>query len=140
LITQKRLLLLSVSAGAGHTRAADAILTYAGDFGSNVTARHLDVMDFVTPGFRKLYTDFYIKLVNKTPMLWGWLYQVTNDAQPDSSMQRLRRSVEQLNTQALLKEIDSFKPDAIVCTHFLGGVNYLDRSASIILAGEARRF
>jgi processive 1,2-diacylglycerol beta-glucosyltransferase len=52
-------------------------------------------------------------------MLWGWLYQVTNDAQPDSSMQRLRRSVEQLNTQALLKEIDSFKPDAIVCTHFL---------------------
>jgi processive 1,2-diacylglycerol beta-glucosyltransferase len=119
LITQKRLLLLSVSAGAGHTRAADAILTYAGNFGSNVTARHLDVMDFVTPGFRKLYTDFYIKLVNKTPMLWGWLYQVTNDAQPDSSMQRLRRSVEQLNTQALLKEIDSFKPDAIVCTHFL---------------------
>lgn len=119
MITQKRLLLLSVSAGAGHTRAADAILTYAGDFGSNVTARHLDVMDFVTPGFRKLYTDFYIKLVNKTPMLWGWLYQVTNDAQPDSSMQRLRRSVEQLNTQTLLKEIDSFKPDAIVCTHFL---------------------
>jgi processive 1,2-diacylglycerol beta-glucosyltransferase len=119
LITQKRLLLLSVSAGAGHTRAADAILTYAGNFGSNVTARHLDVMDFVTPGFRKLYTDFYIKLVNKTPMLWGWLYQVTNDAQPDSSMQRLRRSVEQLNTKALLKEIDSFKPDAIVCTHFL---------------------
>lgn len=116
---QKRILLISVSAGAGHTRAADALRAYAAKFGPEVTARHIDVMDFVTTTFRKFYTDLYIRMVNKTPMLWGWLYQITNDAQPDSSMQRLRRSVERLNTQALLKEIAAFKPDAIVCTHFL---------------------
>ncbi|WP_409030976.1 MGDG synthase family glycosyltransferase [Janthinobacterium sp. CG_23.3] len=115
-MTPKKILLLSVSAGAGHMRAAEAIRAHAG---ADVVASHLDVMNFVTAGFRKLYTDFYITLVNKAPTLWGYLYHATNEAQPDSSMQRLRRGVERLNTRALLKEIAAFKPDAIVCTHFL---------------------
>ena len=50
----KKILLLSVSAGAGHMRAAEALRSHAGD---GVTARHLDVMEFVPPAFRKLYTD-----------------------------------------------------------------------------------
>ncbi|MET3132731.1 processive 1,2-diacylglycerol beta-glucosyltransferase [Oxalobacteraceae bacterium GrIS 1.11] len=115
-MTQKKILLLSVSAGAGHMRAAEAIRAHAD---VDVVATHLDVMNYVTAGFRKLYTDFYLTLVNKAPTLWGYLYQVTNEAQPDSSMQRLRRGVERLNTKALLKEIAAFKPDAIICTHFL---------------------
>lgn len=117
----KKILVLSVSAGAGHMRAAQAIEAYAAQVGSDgaVVASHLDVMDFVTPAFRKLYTDFYIKLVNKAPALWGYLYQATHDAPPNGSMQRLRRAVERLNTRALMQQIAAFRPDAIVCTHFL---------------------
>ena len=112
----KKILLLSVSAGAGHMRAAEALRSHAGD---SANARHLDVMEYVPAAFRKLYTDFYITLVNRMPALWGYLYNATNDARPDSSMQRLRRAVERLNTRALLAEIEAFQPDAIVCTHFL---------------------
>ena len=118
----KKILILSVSAGAGHMRAAQAIEAYAAHPGGAppaATACHLDVMDFVTPAFRKLYTDFYIKLVNKAPALWGYLYHATHDAPKDSSIQRLRRSVERLNTRALMAKIAAFRPDAIVCTHFL---------------------
>lgn len=114
----KKILVLSVSAGAGHMRAAQAIEAYAGQNGG-VVASHLDVMDFVTPAFRKLYTDFYIKLVARAPALWGYLYQATHDAPQDSSMQRLRRGVERLNTRALMRQIAAFAPDAIICTHFL---------------------
>ncbi|PKV46886.1 monogalactosyldiacylglycerol synthase [Janthinobacterium sp. 61] len=119
---QKKILLLSVSAGAGHMRAAQAIEAYAArDDGTGLAAkaRHLDVMDFVTPAFRKLYTDFYIKLVNKAPALWGYLYHASHDAPKDSSMQRLRRGIERLNTRALMAQIAAFQPDAIICTHFL---------------------
>ncbi|WP_193316865.1 MGDG synthase family glycosyltransferase [Janthinobacterium rivuli] len=118
----KKILLLSVSAGAGHMRAAQAIAAYAArddGAGPAALALHLDVMDFVTPAFRKLYTDFYIKLVNKAPALWGYLYHATHAAPRDSSMQRLRRAVERLNTRALLARIAAFQPDAIICTHFL---------------------
>ncbi|MDY7537064.1 glycosyltransferase [Undibacterium sp. RTI2.1] len=116
---QKKVLLLSVSAGAGHMRAAEAIRAYSLDPHYQVVATHLDVMNFMTAGFRKLYTDFYIKLVNKAPTLWGYLYQASHEAQPDSTMEKMRRALERLNARALLKEIANFKPDAIICTHFL---------------------
>lgn len=115
----KKLLLLSVSAGAGHTRAAEALRATAGLHTVAVTATHLDVMNFVSAGFRKVYTDYYISLVTKHPALWGHLYQASNDAAPDALMQRIRRLVERLNTRALHKEIAIQRPDAIVCTHFL---------------------
>ncbi|MDP9107917.1 MAG: galactosyldiacylglycerol synthase [Pseudomonadota bacterium] len=115
----KKILLLSVSAGAGHMRAAEALRAQAALSTQPVSATHLDVMAFVSAGFRKVYTDFYITLVNKHPALWGYLYQLTNEAQPDSSLQKLRRGVERLSTRALRKEIDTLQPDAIICTHFL---------------------
>lgn len=114
-----RILVLSVSAGSGHVRAAQAIRAYADERGSAVTATHLDVMNFVPGAFRAVYTDFYIALVNKRPALWGYLYQLTNEAEPDGAMQKLRRAIERLNTRALRKEIEAFDPDAIICTHFL---------------------
>jgi processive 1,2-diacylglycerol beta-glucosyltransferase len=76
-------------------------------------------MDHVTAGFRKLYTNFYIALVSRHPALWGYLYRVTDEAQPDSVLQKLRRAIERLNTRSLMQAIRSFNPDAIVCTHFL---------------------
>jgi processive 1,2-diacylglycerol beta-glucosyltransferase len=115
----KKILLLSVSAGAGHMRAAEAIRAAANAAPGAVVATHLDVMDYVTSGFRKMYTEFYLKLVNKAPALWGYLYQASNDARPDSTMQQLRRGLERLNTRALMKAIEEAQPDAIVCTHFL---------------------
>ncbi len=118
-MAQKKILLLSVSAGAGHMRAAEAIRSYADRPDFDVMAVHLDVMNFVSIGLRKVYTDLYVFLVNKTPILWGYLYQLTNEAKPDSWIQRLRRWVEQCNAKPLLREISACKPDVIICTHFL---------------------
>jgi processive 1,2-diacylglycerol beta-glucosyltransferase len=116
---KKNILILSVSAGAGHVRAAEAIRAYSNSFGSNITATHVDVMNHVSSGFRKLYTDFYITLISKHPSLWGYLYQKTNDALPDSTFEKMRRGVERLSTRNLLKQISSVNPDVIICTHFL---------------------
>lgn len=117
--TSKTILLLSVSAGAGHARAAEAIRLHALQADSNCTVIHLDVMDFVTSAFRKIYTNFYLQLVNRAPTLWGYLYNFTNEAKRDSSMEKLRRSLERWNAKALLREIKHLQADAIVCTHFL---------------------
>jgi len=115
----KKILLLSVSAGAGHMRAAEAIRAFANELPTGIGAEHLDVMDFVPSGFRALYTDFYIKLVSNQPALWGYLYQKTDEAASDAWGQKMRRAVESLNCRALLAEIRRQRPDAIICTHFL---------------------
>jgi processive 1,2-diacylglycerol beta-glucosyltransferase len=100
-------------------RAAQAIRTTALLHYPDAQVTHLDAMDYVTTAFKKLYTDFYIKLVNKAPTLWGYLYHHTNEAHSDSLMEQLRRKLERMNARALRKAISDFKPDAIVCTHFL---------------------
>ena len=115
----RRLLLLSVSAGAGHLRAAEALRTEAAAHPAGISATHLDVMNFVPAAFRAMYKDFYIALVNRHPSLWGYVYQATNEAEPDGLMQRARRFLERLNTSAIRKAIAAENPDAIICTHFL---------------------
>lgn len=116
---RKKILLLSVSAGSGHKRAAEALLACALAGNEEAEIRHLDVMDYVTAGFRKIYTDFYIRLVNRAPLLWGYLYHASNSAQANSILEKLRRGVERLNARPLKKMLTSFQPDAIICTHFL---------------------
>ena len=115
----RRILLLSVSAGAGHTRAAEALRAEAAAHPAGVSATHLDVMDFVPAAFRAMYKDFYIALVNSHPSLWGYVYHATNEAEPNGLMQRTRRLIERLNTRAIRKAITAESPDAIICTHFL---------------------
>ena len=79
---------------------------------------HIDVMDLVPGTFRKLYAHSYIKLVEKAPLLWAYLYQ-SSDTQSGSAADEIRRAVERMNTRQLEKELERLKPDAIVCTHFL---------------------
>jgi processive 1,2-diacylglycerol beta-glucosyltransferase len=115
----KHLLLLSVSAGAGHMRAAEAIAAAARARFPTVQVTHLDVLDYVPREFRKIYSESYIKLVEKLPQLWSFLYTRADQTDRRSMTDRLRRAVEKLNTLRLRREIEQLRPDAIVCTHFL---------------------
>ena len=116
-MSPRRVLLLSVSAGAGHVRAAEALRVAAEADG--VVAKHLDVMDFVSPAFRALYTDFYIKLVEHHPSMWAMLYRIMDRTRPSAPISRMRRAIERLNTLKLREAIAAFAPDAVICTHFL---------------------
>lgn len=113
-----KVLLLSVSAGAGHVRAAQAIEAYAKQT-AHIEALHIDVMDYVPKSFRKIYIDTYIKIVQKYPMIWGFIYKKTDKAKVTDPLQKLRRLIERINTKALSHVINDFSPDAIICTHFL---------------------
>jgi processive 1,2-diacylglycerol beta-glucosyltransferase len=114
----KKILLLSVSIGAGHVRAAQAIHA-AAEKKDNIQILHLDALDYVSSSFRKLYSDLYLKMVAKLPALWGYLYQVSHDASSSSFSEKIRRAVERLSTRNLRQAILEFNPDAIICTHFL---------------------
>lgn len=116
-LPDKKILLLSVSAGAGHVRAADAVHAYAQRPGIN--ARHLDLMTLVASPLRRLYVDLYLWLVRRAPRLWGLVYRLTDRAASGSWTGRFCRNAARLSSAALLREIDAFGPDAIVCTHFL---------------------
>jgi processive 1,2-diacylglycerol beta-glucosyltransferase len=114
-----KLAVLSVSAGAGHVRAAQAVCAQAQLSHPDWQVTHLDVMDLVPAAFRTLYCESYIKLVERAPLLWSYLYGRSDKRTRSSKSDRLRRGVEKLNTRKFDGEIDKLAPDAILCTHFL---------------------
>ena len=111
--------MLSVSAGAGHVRAAEAVVKAAAAAHPPVAATHVDLLSLVPKEFRKLYGEQYIRLVEKLPQLWSYLYAKSDRPSRDSLTGKLKRAVEKLNTRKLHAEIERLAPDAILCTHFL---------------------
>ncbi len=116
---KKRVLVLSVSAGSGHVRAAEGIAAYAKNNFPDMSVRHRDLMQLVPTYFKKIYTDLYLKLAAGLPEAWGWLYRKTDHEPTGSLTERCRRTLQRLSAKKLFTEIDAYQPDAIVCTHFL---------------------
>jgi len=95
-----KILVLSVSAGAGHVRAAEAICSAARAAQPDVRATQLDLLTLVPREFRKLYAEQYIKLVEKLPQLWSWLYAKSDRPSRDSMPGKLKRAIESQHPQA----------------------------------------
>ena len=115
----RKILLLSVSAGAGHVRAAEALNRCAQTQFPDLQTLHIDVMQYVTPAFRKIYADWYVKLVNTSPTAWRMLYEQSGKADPSTIVHKLRRMTERMQSKALFGKVREFAPDAVICTHFL---------------------
>ncbi len=116
---KQRILVLSVAAGAGHVRAADALVAAAKAADPAMDATHLDVLSLVPKDFRKFYAEQYLKLVEKLPELWSFLYTRSDRPTRGTFLGKLKRTVERMNTRKLDAEIARLAPDVIVCTHFL---------------------
>lgn len=106
-------------AGAGHTRAAEALRAEAAIRFADVEVKHLDVMALLPSSFRALYADYYIKIVERHPSLWAYLYHASDKMPRDALFAKVRRAIERLNTRQLRDAVRNFAADHIICTHFL---------------------
>lgn len=111
---ERSVLILSAAAGAGHVRAAEALLSAFNM--KNVRAEHIEVLKYTTPIFRKVYSDLYIDLVNKRPEILGWVY---NSLDRPWKYQKRRLAIDLLNTGPLVRLLKKASPAAAICTHFL---------------------
>lgn len=115
----RRVMLVSVSAGNGHVRAAQALAACAWAEFPQLRMHHVDMMLIVPTLFRKMYSDLYLKIAGGLPEAWGWLYRKT-DREPGQSISgRVRRAVQRACATRLFDDIRRYQPDVIICTHFL---------------------
>ncbi len=121
-------MVLSAAAATGHLRAADALVS-AFDARS-VSARHVEILRYTNPVFRKIYSDLYIELMSRGPDLLGWLYKTFDRPW---QFQKRRLALDRLNTGPLVKLIREHHPDLVLCTHFLPAeiVLYLRRKRTL---------
>ena len=112
----RKVLVLSASAGAGHLRAADAIVAAFKRLGAAEEIKHVDVLEHTNKLFRNLYSKAYIEMVNKAPDLLGWFYDYLDKPWKN---ERRRLALDSLNTRPFIKLLKKYQPDIAICTHFL---------------------
>ncbi|MDQ3755292.1 MAG: glycosyltransferase [Acidobacteriota bacterium] len=111
-----KVLILSASAGAGHVRAAEALVRAFAEAGAAEEVRHVDTLAYTNKLFRHLYSKAYIEMVNKTPELLGWLYDALDKPWKN---ERRRLALDKLNTRPFVKMLREYQPEITICTHFL---------------------
>ncbi|MBI5359430.1 MAG: glycosyltransferase [Planctomycetes bacterium] len=114
----KKLLILSTSAGAGHMRAAEALVTAARTAYPHIEVLSHDSLDYMGGFFQKVYNRAYLASVSHTPELWGYFYSFSDTKTP-KVVSKMMKIFDRLNSKKLTALVESYEPDHIICTHFL---------------------
>lgn len=114
-----RILITTVTAGGGHLAAAAALEEAWRALRPRDVVERVDILKFFSPLQRKLHSKGYVKLVEHAPELWGMLFGKTDNPKLVRRLARLRRALPSQSRDRLARYITQFKPDAVVCTHYL---------------------
>ena len=113
---KKRILILSASVGSGHVKAADAL---AKSFRARSDVEDVlvdDSLDHTNVLHKQLYSTLYKRLSAMLPEFLGWWY-VSSDEPWVSDKSRLALDLPQ--ALPLVNLVRDFKPDSVICTHFM---------------------
>ena len=114
-----RILIATVTAGAGHLQAAAALEeAWRAERPGDVVEK-VDLLDYVSRLQRKVYVQGYVKLVEHAPELWGMVFKKTDNPALLRKVARFRRGFAERTNKKFVKHLKAFKPDAVVCTHYL---------------------
>ena len=114
-----KILIATVTAGAGHLQAAAALEEAWRAARPRDTVERLDVLEFTPKLYRKAYVEGYVKLVSHAPELWGMVFDKTDNPVLVRKLTRLRRALGKLTAPRFTRWVRRFGPDAVLCTHYM---------------------
>jgi processive 1,2-diacylglycerol beta-glucosyltransferase len=112
----KRVLILSASVGSGHVKAADALAramrarTDVDEVLSDDSLDHTNVLH------KQFYSTLYKKLSAMLPEFLGWWYETSDDPWVADKGRLL---IDLPQALPLINLVREFRPDVILCTHFM---------------------
>jgi processive 1,2-diacylglycerol beta-glucosyltransferase len=115
----RKVLILSASAGAGHVRAAEALLKVCQAHPQVGQVQHWDMLKYTSRLFRHIYSQVYLDLINRAPKMLGWIYDTTDTPW---RREKMRLAFDKFNAGPFLKAAAAFAPNLIICTHFTPAV------------------
>lgn len=114
-----KILIATVTCGAGHLQAAAALEEAWRLVQPRDIVLRLDVLDFTPKLYRKAYVDGYFQLVERAPELWEMIFNTTDNPVRARKLTRVRRTLAKLPTEKFTRELKRFAPDAVLCTHYM---------------------
>jgi processive 1,2-diacylglycerol beta-glucosyltransferase len=122
-----RVLIATLTAGAGHLQTAAALDEAWRSLRPRDVVEKVDLQTFFSPLHKKVTSDGYVKLVEHAPDLWALLFKKTDNPKLVRRLARLRRAFPPQSTLRFIKYLRKFKPDVVFCTHYLP-VEILDKA------------
>ena len=114
-----RVLIATVTAGAGHLQAAAALEEAWHTLRPRDTVQKLDVLDFTPKFYRSFYIESYLKIIEHAPELWAHVFKKTDNPELVRKLTRGRRMLAQITTSKFARRIEEWAPEIVLCTHYL---------------------
>lgn len=112
----KRVLILSASVGSGHVKAADALARVMRGRSDVEEVLSDDSLDHTNVLHKQFYSTLYKKLSSMLPEFLGWWYETSDDPWVADKGRLL---IDLPQALPLINLVREFKPDVILCTHFM---------------------
>jgi processive 1,2-diacylglycerol beta-glucosyltransferase len=114
-----RILIATVTAGAGHLAAATALDETWRTFRPRDVVEQIDLVKFFSPLHRKIHADGYLKLAEHAPEIWGMVFKKTDSVRLARRLNRFKQILPSNSRERFARHVKEFKPDAVLCTHYL---------------------
>ncbi len=112
----KRILILSASVGSGHVKAADALERVMRGRPDVEEVLSDDSLDHTNVLHKQFYSTLYKKLSALLPEFLGWWYETSDDPWVAD---KGRLALDLPQALPLINLVREFRPDVILCTHFM---------------------
>lgn len=110
-----KVLILSVSAGGGHKKAAEAIEEYVKLMNEDSEVVHIDTIKYISPTLHSITIGSYLNSIKYYPRLFKYMFRFSN-SKDDLSYQAVK-FLNSFVAEKLLPTIEELKPDIIIGTH-----------------------
>lgn len=112
-----KILTLTVAAGSGHGKAAEAIRNHFHTHYRDlpIEMKTINTLRYINPIVDKLIIGSYIKALKKTPSIYGKLFDF---AESEDAVSNITQIMNDFLSKRLINLIHEYNPDIILCTHF----------------------
>src|SRR5260221_8021372 len=114
-----RVLIATVTCGAGHLAAGAAMEEAWRAARPDDVIEKIDLLKLFSPLHRKIYSDGYVKLIERAPELWGMVFAKSDNPKLLQQFKRIQRKFPSGSKQRFARMVSKFKPDVVLCTHYL---------------------
>ncbi len=114
-----KVLIATVTCGAGHLAAARAIEEAWKAQRPADTVQTVDVLDLAPKLIRKLYVDGYVKLIEHVPEVYAYAFKKSDNPAKLRRTLEFRRAVSHQTVRGFAKLLAEFQPDVVLCPHYL---------------------
>jgi processive 1,2-diacylglycerol beta-glucosyltransferase len=114
-----RVLIATITAGAGHLQAAAALDEAWRAMRPKDVVEKVDLQKFFSPLHKTVHSKGYVKLVEHAPDLWAMVFKTTDNPKLVRRLTKFRRAIPPASTLRIIRYVKKFKPDVVFCTHYL---------------------